>query len=158
MSGGEGRYGSDLMVDLLLENGIEHVALNPGATSTKVALLDDDEAVRTEVRHADADLARFAERHGVPVVIDGKGPAADFIPALKARLGDSLHVAVMSDVLDRELLWLAAVAVPHLLSGDMSTQMSSVLSSVSVVVVILAVTPWDYVWSRYVRASGDPWR
>ena len=57
-----------------------------------------------------------------------------------------------------KLIWLAAVAVPHLASGDMSTQMSSVLSSVSLVVVILAVTPWDYVWKRYVRAPGDPWR
>ena len=58
-----------------------------------------------------------------------------------------------------KLIWLAAVAAPRLVSGDdMSSQMSSVLSSVSVVVVILAVTPWDYVWSRYVRASGDPWR
>jgi hypothetical protein len=57
-----------------------------------------------------------------------------------------------------KLIWLAAVAAPHVMSGDMSTQMSSVLSSVSVVVLILAVTPWDYVWSRYVRASGDPWR
>jgi len=32
MSAGDRRYGSDLMVDLLLENGIEHVALNPGAS------------------------------------------------------------------------------------------------------------------------------
>ena len=57
-----------------------------------------------------------------------------------------------------KLIWLAAVAAPHLASGDMSSQMSSVLSSVSLVVVILAVTPWDYVWKRYVRAPGDPWR
>ena len=26
------------------------------------------------------------------------------------------------------------------------------------VVVILAVTPWRYVWQRYVTAPGDPWR
>jgi hypothetical protein len=57
-----------------------------------------------------------------------------------------------------KLVWLAAVAVPNLASGDMSTQMSTVLSSVSLVVVILAVTPWDFVWKRYVRAPGDAWR
>jgi hypothetical protein len=57
-----------------------------------------------------------------------------------------------------KLVWLAAVAVPNLASGDMSTQMSTVLSSVSLVVVILVVTPWDYVWTRYVRAPGDAWR
>ena len=57
-----------------------------------------------------------------------------------------------------KLIWLTAVAVPHVISGDMSMQMSSVLSSVSLVVVIIAVTPWDYVWRRYVTAPGDPWR
>ena len=56
-----------------------------------------------------------------------------------------------------KLIWLAAVAVPHLVSGDMSDQMSRVLSSVSLEVVILAVTPWDFAWRRYVKAPGDPW-
>ena len=45
-------------------------------------------------------VADLQERHGVPVIIDGKGPAADFIPALKARLGDALYVVAMSEVLD----------------------------------------------------------
>ena len=36
--------------------------------------------------------------------------------------------------------------------------MSRILTNVSLVVVILAVTPWDYVWQRYVRAPGEPWR
>ena len=57
-----------------------------------------------------------------------------------------------------KLVWLAAVAVPNLAGGDLSQQMSSVLSSVSLVIVTLAVTPWDYAWSRYVRSPGDPWR
>jgi hypothetical protein len=57
-----------------------------------------------------------------------------------------------------KLIWLAAVAVPHLIAGDMSDQMSSVLSTVALVVVILAVTPWDFVWRRYARAQGAPWR
>lgn len=42
----------------------------------------------------------FQERHGVPVIIDGKGPAADFIPALKSALGGSLYTAVLPNVLD----------------------------------------------------------
>jgi hypothetical protein len=57
-----------------------------------------------------------------------------------------------------KLIWLAVVAVPHVVAGDMSADMGRVLGSVSVVVVILAVTPWDYVWKTYVRAPGDPWR
>src|SRR5690625_3943480 len=40
------------------------------------------------------------EKHQVPVIIDGKGPAADFIEPLKDRLGDSLIVVVLQDVMD----------------------------------------------------------
>jgi hypothetical protein len=57
-----------------------------------------------------------------------------------------------------KLIWLAVVAVPQLAAGDMSAETDRVLFSVSLVVVILAVTPWDYVWKTYVRAPGDPWR
>ena len=57
-----------------------------------------------------------------------------------------------------KLIWLAAVAVPHVAAGDMSDEMGRILFNVSLVVVILAVTPWDYVWKAYVRAPGDPWR
>jgi hypothetical protein len=33
-----------------------------------------------------------------------------------------------------------------------------VLVNCSLVVVIIAVTPWRYVWKTYVRATGDAWR
>lgn len=56
------------------------------------------------------------------------------------------------------LIWLAAVAVPHLIAGTMDAEMGSVLFSVSLVVVVIAVTPLGYVWQRYVTAAGDPWR
>jgi hypothetical protein len=39
-------------------------------------------------------------------------------------------------------IWLVSVAIPHLIAGDMDAAMSSVLFSVSLVVVILAVVPW----------------
>jgi hypothetical protein len=57
-----------------------------------------------------------------------------------------------------KLIWLAAVGIPHLMAGDMDAQMSSVFFSVSLVVIIIAVTPWEYVWKRYVRAPGSQWR
>jgi hypothetical protein len=57
-----------------------------------------------------------------------------------------------------KLIWLAVVGLPHLVAGDMDTAMTGVFVSVSLVVVILAVTPWDFVWQRYVKAPGDPWR
>jgi hypothetical protein len=55
-------------------------------------------------------------------------------------------------------IWLGAVAVPHVLAGDMTAEMARMLGSISLVVVIFAVTPWDYVWKQYVRAPGDAWR
>lgn len=57
-----------------------------------------------------------------------------------------------------KLIWIAFVAIPNLVEGEMSDEMRAVLFNVSLVVVILAVTPWDYAWKRYVRAPGDPWR
>ncbi|WP_256840794.1 hypothetical protein [Ornithinimicrobium cryptoxanthini] len=57
-----------------------------------------------------------------------------------------------------KLIWLAAVGLPYLVAGDHDAQLSSVLASVWLVVIILAVTPWDHVWRHYVRASGTPWR
>lgn len=57
-----------------------------------------------------------------------------------------------------KLIWLAAIGVPHLMAGDMDALMSGTLVNVSFVVIILVVTPWDYVWRRYVQAPGAPWR
>jgi hypothetical protein len=57
-----------------------------------------------------------------------------------------------------KIIWLAAVGLPHLLAGSLNAQLRSVFSSVLFVVIILAVTPWDHVWARYVRAPGARWR
>jgi hypothetical protein len=57
-----------------------------------------------------------------------------------------------------KLVWLAVVAIPNVAAGPLSAEMGTMLSSISLVVVILAVTPWDYVLKAYVRAPGDPWR
>ncbi len=57
-----------------------------------------------------------------------------------------------------KVLWLGAVATPHLMAGDMTEEMGTVLGSVVLAVVIIAVTPWDYVWKRYITATGDRWR
>jgi hypothetical protein len=57
-----------------------------------------------------------------------------------------------------KLLWLGLVAVPTAVSGDLGPVMTDIMVNCSLVVVILAVTPWPYVWRTYVRAAGDPWR
>ena len=56
-----------------------------------------------------------------------------------------------------KLIWIATVAVPHLVSSDMDAATGDVLISCSLVVVIIAVIPWGYVWRRFVKTSGDVW-
>ena len=57
-----------------------------------------------------------------------------------------------------KLIWLGAVGLPHLLADDMDAPTQKLFSSILWVVLILAVTPWDYVWKRYVTTPGDRWR
>jgi hypothetical protein len=57
-----------------------------------------------------------------------------------------------------KVLWLALVAVPHLLAGDMSAEMTKIFVSFAPEVIIIAVTPWDYVWRTYGRARVEAWR
>ena len=56
-----------------------------------------------------------------------------------------------------KVLWLAIVALPHLIAGDMDEATGELMFSVLFVIAILAVTPWDYVWKRFVTARGDNW-
>lgn len=57
-----------------------------------------------------------------------------------------------------KVIWLAIVALPHLIANDMSTAMEKSYANILWIIVPLAVTPWDYVWKRFVTARGDRWR
>jgi hypothetical protein len=57
-----------------------------------------------------------------------------------------------------KVIWIAAVAIPHLASHDMNAATREMLFSCSFVVIIVAVVPWRYAWRRYVRTPGDAWR
>lgn len=57
-----------------------------------------------------------------------------------------------------KLLWLFLVALPRAITGHLDAATTDTLVSCSLVVVILAVTPWRYVWRNYLRATGDRWR
>lgn len=57
-----------------------------------------------------------------------------------------------------KLFWLGAIAVPLWIRGDMNAATSEVAGSVLFVVIILAVIPWRYVFTQYVRRPGDAWR
>jgi len=54
-----------------------------------------------------------------------------------------------------KLLWLALVALPKATTGDLDPATTQTLVSCSLIVVILAVTPWSYMWRTYVIATGD---
>lgn len=57
-----------------------------------------------------------------------------------------------------KVIWIGAVAIPHVVTGEMDAGVREVLVSCSLVVVIIAVVPWRYVWRRYVLTPGDAWR
>ena len=57
-----------------------------------------------------------------------------------------------------KLLWLSLVALPNVVSDGLDAAMTETAISCSLVVVIIAVTPWRYVWTQYVRTIGDRWR
>ncbi len=57
-----------------------------------------------------------------------------------------------------KLLWLSVVALPRATAGSLDTATTEVAVNCSLVVIILAVTPWGHVWRTYVRANGDRWR
>ena len=57
-----------------------------------------------------------------------------------------------------KVIWIAAVALPHLVADDINAATREVLANCSLVVIIIAVIPWPHLWRRYVRAPGDAWR
>lgn len=57
-----------------------------------------------------------------------------------------------------KLLWLAVVALPEAVAGELDAATQEVLVNCALVVVILAVTPWRYVWGQYLTGKGDRWR
>jgi len=57
-----------------------------------------------------------------------------------------------------KLLWLAVVALPQAAAGGLDAATREVAFNCSVVLVIIAVTPWRYVWQQYTTAQGDRWR
>lgn len=55
-------------------------------------------------------------------------------------------------------LWLALVAMPHLVANDLVGARESLLFSILFVVPIIAVTPWDFVWKRFATTPGERWK
>ena len=56
-----------------------------------------------------------------------------------------------------KVLWLGVVAVPHLVANDLNASTETLLHSILFVVPIIAVTPWDFVYHRFVAGRGERW-
>jgi len=56
-----------------------------------------------------------------------------------------------------KVLWFGIVALPHLLANTVDAPFESFLFNMLFVIPIIAVTPWDFVWNRYVRTRGETW-
>lgn len=54
-----------------------------------------------------------------------------------------------------KLLWLSLVALPNAISGDLDAATTDIVVRCALVVVIIAVTPWRFVWHEYVRSTGS---
>jgi hypothetical protein len=81
--------------------------------------------------------------------------------SLLALLGLRYPVRMMPLLIFESLwkvIWLAVVGIPYLAAHGTNAELDRILVNVSMVVVIIAVTPWDHVWKRYVMAPGDAWR
>jgi hypothetical protein len=105
----------------------------------------------------------FFQEGGVASMPVFEGAVAALLTAMSllALLGLRYPIQLLPVLVFESLwkaIWFAAVAVPHLIAGDMDRQTASVLGSFAPMVIVVAVTPWGYVWKRYVRAPGDPWR
>ena len=57
-----------------------------------------------------------------------------------------------------KLMWLGVVAVPLWMGDGMNPATSKVAGAVLWVVIVIAVTPWSYVVSEYIKREGNPWR
>lgn len=99
---------------------------------------------------------------------DPNGPLMDgFLNAMLVGLSilafvGLRHPVAMIPVLVFEtvfkLIWLAAVAVPLWRSGPMEPAAVEMTVAALWVVIIIAVTPWRFVWRQYVLAPGTRWR
>ena len=80
--------------------------------------------------------------------------------SLLAFLGVKYPIAMLPIMMFEVLwkvLWLAIVALPHLVAGDLNAPTASLLFTILFVMPIILVTPWDLVWKRFVVARGDRW-
>ncbi|OYQ32721.1 hypothetical protein CHU95_18355 [Niveispirillum lacus] len=57
-----------------------------------------------------------------------------------------------------KLIWLFRIALPAWQQDQMTDAITANLVACGLVVILVAVTPWDYVWRRYAVGPAEAWR
>ena len=91
------------------------------------------------------------------------GAAHSFLAALALlSLVGTRYPLQMLPLLIYELLWksiwLLGFALPMWLGNQFDAQMREAFSEIAPIVVIIPIIPWRYVWEKFARQPGDPWR
>ena len=55
-------------------------------------------------------------------------------------------------------IWLLGVALPLWVANQVDADTRSAFFEIAPIVVLLPIIPWRYVWEKYAKESGDPWR
>jgi len=82
--------------------------------------------------------------------------AVSLLAFLGLRYPIAMLPILMFEVLWK-VLWFAIVALPHLIANDFDAPTESLLFKNLFVIPIIAVTPWDFVWKRFVTTHGERW-
>lgn len=57
-----------------------------------------------------------------------------------------------------KLIWLARVAFPAWQEDRITDAMAGNIVACGLVVILIAVTPWDHVWRRLIAGPAEAWR
>jgi len=82
--------------------------------------------------------------------------AVSLLAFLGLRYPIAMLPILMFEVLWK-VLWFAIVGLPHLIANDLDAPTESLLFRNLFVIPIIAVTPWDFVWKRFVGTHGESW-
>ena len=55
-------------------------------------------------------------------------------------------------------LWLILVPLPQWRAGHVDEALKPTIFAISLVVIVYLAVPWPFVFQRYFRAPGEPWR
>ena len=72
------------------------------------------------------------------------------------------HPLQMLPLLVFELLWksiwLLGFALPLWLANQFDAEARRALFEIAPVVVLIPIIPWRYIWEKFAKERGDPWR